>query len=95
MKKVLLLCLQLILASVIVWILFWKFQGQDLNLFARQVLPMPITGTLVLTGVFSGLITGVYRLVKGKWMAQYHRLTWVIWLLFTAGLLVLITTTTG
>ena len=95
MKKILLLVLQLILASIVVWILFWKFQGQDLNLFARQVLPMPIAGILVITGMFSGLIATIYRLIKGQWMTQYQRLTWVIWLLLTAGLLFLTITTTG
>ncbi len=84
-----------IAATVVVWIGFWFFSGQDLNLFARQVLPYPIIGTLVVSSILSGIINGVYRLAKRAWLPNFHRALWFCWIVTIVGFLTLLSTTSA
>ena len=95
MKRTAQLFLTILLATIVVWIAFWKFSGQDLNLFARNVLPIPIAGTVLITGLLSGTLAGIYRIIKGQWMRSFSRMTWIIWSVLTTGILLLLVTTNG
>ncbi|MFK7846387.1 MAG: hypothetical protein AB8G77_13900 [Rhodothermales bacterium] len=94
MKK-LLLFVSVLAATAGIWILFWLFTGQDLNLFARQVLPIPIAATFFMSSLFAGLITVLYRLAKGKWVSKFPRLLWSTWAVFTVTFITLLVTTSG
>ena len=94
MKKALLF-VTLLVATIGTWMLFWLFSGQDLNLFARQILPIPIVATFFTSILFAGLTTILYRLFAGKWVSAFPRLLWSTWAILTITFITLLVTTSG
>ena len=94
--KLLRLFLSIVAVSILVWIAFWiLILGQDLNLFAREVLPLPVIVTLIVSAIIAGLLAGLHRLAAGKWMASFPSLMWTTWTFVTVGFILLIVATTG
>ncbi len=93
--KLLRLFSSIFVVSILVWIVYWLLMGQDLNLFARQVLPLPIIATVVLSALIAGLLAGLHRLAAGKWMASFPGLLWTTWTFVTVGFILLLIATTG
>lgn len=68
------------------WMLYWKAQGQDLNAFAREVLPIPILGTILISCLLTIIFSFTYRLFAKSWYEQWPRLLWILWITVTVSL---------
>ncbi|MEM8488040.1 MAG: hypothetical protein AAF564_20995 [Bacteroidota bacterium] len=93
--KLLRLFFSIVVVTILVWIVVWLLMGQDLNLFARMVLPIPIVVTVVASALIAGLLAGLHRMASGHWMAAFPNLMWSTWTFVTIGFILLIVATTG
>lgn len=93
--KLLRLLFSIVAVSTIVWIVVWLLMGQDLNLFARSVIPIPIIITVIASSLIAGLLAGLHRMAAGKWMTSFSGLMWTTWSFVTIGFILLVFATTG
>lgn len=81
--------------SIVLWIVIWLLLGQDLNAFARMVLPIPIAFSFIASSLLAGISAGIYRLITKRWPSNFSRLLWLFWFIATAGLILLVVLTSG
>lgn len=93
--KLLRLFFSIAVVTTLLWIVVWLFMGQDLNLFARSVLPLPILFTIIASALIAGLLAGLHRLAAGHWMTSFPSLMWTTWGFVAVGFILLIFATTG
>ena len=85
----------IVAATTVWWMAFWKYLGQDFNLFARQVLPLPIGVVLILTFVLGGLTLLIVRIVRKERFSKGALVLWGFWLAASVGFTTLMLLTSG
>jgi hypothetical protein len=83
------------LVAVLWWMAIWKFLGQDLNAFARQIIPSLSVATVVPALALSGIVALVYWLISKRQMTFFPVVLWSIWILVTLGFTILMTAVNG
>lgn len=93
--KLLRLFFSIVVVTTLLWIVVWMLMGQDLNLFARNVLPLPILTTVIASALIAGILASLYRMAAGHWMTSFPSLMWSTWAFVAVGFILLIVATSG